>query len=105
MRLVRRGYRIGPDDDGVEDRDDLVGGQAGGLGVGADLLGALAFVDAERADLAALLAERVAPDPAHARTRFVTDFSRFLAGDFQILRSPPAVATKDSVKLHLCCLH
>ena len=76
-------------------------GQAGGLGVGADRLGALAFVDAERPDLAALLGERVAADPANARAGFVADFSRFLAGDFQVRRRPPAVATKNSVELHL----
>ena len=54
------------DDDRVGDRHDLVDRQAGGDRVGADRLGAVALVDAEGAELAALLGDDVAADPADA---------------------------------------
>src|SRR5207237_975270 len=98
--LVGGRDRVGPDDGRVEDRHHRGAGEARGLGVGADRLRALALVDAERPDLAALLGERVAADPADARARFVADFRRALAGDFEVFWGPPAVTPKDSVELH-----
>jgi hypothetical protein len=92
--------RVRADDHRVGDRDDLVAGQAGGLGVGADRLRAVAFVDTERPDLAALLAEHVAADPANARPGFVADLGRPLAGDLEVAGRRPAVASKNSVELH-----
>src|SRR5690242_7351878 len=97
--MVRRG-RVRTDDDRVEDRHDLVAGQTRLLSVGPDRLGALAFVDAERPDLAALLGEGVAADPANARPGFVADFRRPFASDLQIRRGLPTVAAKNSVELH-----
>jgi len=57
------GLGVGPHDDGVGHRDDLVSGKVGARGVLADRLGARRLVDADGSDLPRLLAEHVGPDP------------------------------------------
>src|SRR5215216_157868 len=96
----RRGHRVGPDDDRVGDRHDLVDRQHGGGGVGADRLGAVGLVDAERTQLAALLGDDVAADPAHARVGLVALDGRAAGRLGEVVGGSPAVAADDDVELH-----
>src|ERR1700730_16149317 len=59
-----RGLRVRPDQNRVDDRDDLVDRQVGPLGVLADRLRAAGLVDADGPDRAAALFQDIAADPA-----------------------------------------
>src|SRR4029079_18162259 len=90
---------VGPDDHGVGDRDDLVDGEVRRGGVAADRLGAVGLVDAERAELAALLREDVAADPADAGAVLVAFLGRACGGRLEIRARRPAVATQEAREL------
>src|SRR5439155_23244840 len=58
--------RVGTDDHGVGDREDLVARHADALGMLANRFGIARLVDAESAQFSVGFLDDVAPDPAHA---------------------------------------
>jgi hypothetical protein len=88
------------DDDGVGDRRDLVGGHADPLRVRTDRLGTVGLVDAHGPEIAVVLADDIAADPADARAGLVALGGRALGGGAEIVGGRPAVAAADGVELH-----
>ena len=80
--------RVGAHDHRVGDRRDLVGGHADAVRVGADRLRAVGLVDAHGAEVAIVLADDVAADPADARAGLVALGGRALGGGLGSPRWP-----------------
>ena len=79
---------VRPDDHGVDDLVDLVGAEAGLLGVRAERLRALRLVDAVGAERPVVLLEHVRADPADAGAVLVAHFLRARAARRRAPRRP-----------------
>src|SRR4051795_6629984 len=93
--------RVVADDDGADDRGDLVAGHADAPGVLADRFGVPRLVDAEGPDPAVRLLDHVAADPADAVPHLlVADLGRLGAGSFEFLQVRPGVGAANDVEVH-----
>src|SRR6185312_7190589 len=96
--------RVLADDDRVGDLGDLVGRHAGVAGVTADRLRAHGLIDAGRPQLAVLLLDDVAADPAHLVAHLLSLGRGFRGGRLQRGDVDPVAAAANHVQVHLVFL-
>src|SRR4029079_9417439 len=94
-------YRIVANDDGVDDREDLISRHADAPRVLADRFRISRLVNAERSELSVSLLDYIAADPADPVGHlFVADLGRFGASGFEFSQVRPCARAANDIEIH-----